>query len=98
MRPRYLVLDEPTTYLDYHNEKAFQSCLKTLDTTLIWITHQPETEKVLVLEGECITEMTLEKYHEMALDAEIAPEKRLINCLESKGFRGAEKWLLYLKE
>ena len=97
MRPRYLVLDEPTTYLDYHNEKSFRSCLKDLDTTLIWITHKPETERVMVLEGECITEMTLEKYLETAVDAEISPAKRLIKCLESRGFRGAEKWLSSLK-
>ncbi|GAA4663848.1 energy-coupling factor ABC transporter ATP-binding protein [Amycolatopsis dongchuanensis] len=53
MRPQYVVLDEPTTLLDWPNRRKLMDALTALEETVILVTHDLETlaefERVLVI-------------------------------------------------
>ncbi|WP_377645408.1 energy-coupling factor ABC transporter ATP-binding protein [Oryzobacter terrae] len=55
MRPRLVVLDEPTTLLDLRNEKRIRSEIDRLDEQVVLVTHHlhllDSFERVLVFEG-----------------------------------------------
>ncbi|SFK17203.1 biotin transport system ATP-binding protein [Amycolatopsis sacchari] len=53
MRPQYVVLDEPTTLLDWPNRRKLMDALTALEETVVLVTHDLETlaefERVLVI-------------------------------------------------
>ena len=66
-KPQILILDEPTSNLDYKNEKAYFDVIKELQITTIIVAHRTNTlehcDKIILLkDGSIIDQGSLEKF------------------------------------
>ena len=61
-KPRILVLDEATSYLDVGNENAVNRAVRAMKLTRIVIAHQPETirmaDRIIVMAGGKVVNAT----------------------------------------
>jgi len=66
-KPKFLILDEPTSNLDYKNEKSYFEVIKKLKITLIVIAHRVSTlefcNKIILLkDGNLMDQDSLENF------------------------------------
>ena len=57
-KPKFLILDEPTSNLDYENEKTYFDIVKKLKITTVIVAHRISTleycNKIILLKDGCI--------------------------------------------